>query len=86
MQVKVETRPWQIELPNRKLEVELTTISSNYHVELNPGDVGNNDRYVVQEIIKELAKNRPLDVTGRSAVCTKKEQERQKQLHGSGYG
>lgn len=39
-------------------------VCSNYHVELNPSDVGNNDRYVVQEIIKELAKNRPLDVAG----------------------
>jgi hypothetical protein len=26
--------------------------------------VGNNDRYVVQEVIKELARNRPLDVAG----------------------
>ena len=41
-----------LQLPSRKLEVELTTLSSNYHVELNPSDVGNNDRYVVQEIIK----------------------------------
>ncbi|KAF8072622.1 RFC3 [Scenedesmus sp. PABB004] len=62
--IKVETRPWTIELPSRKLEVELTMISSNYHIELNPADVGNNDRYVVQEVIKELAKNRPLDVAG----------------------
>lgn len=65
-QVKVESRPWTIELPSRKLEVELTTLSSNYHVEMNPSDVGNNDRYVVQEIIKEMAKSRPLDVTGQS--------------------
>lgn len=49
---QVETKPWQIQLPSRKLEVELTTVSSNYHVEMNPSDVGNNDRYVVQEIIK----------------------------------
>lgn len=62
--IKVETRPWQIELPHRKLEVELTCVSSNYHVEMNPGDVGNNDRYVVQEIIKEMAKSRPLDIQG----------------------
>lgn len=67
-QIRVETRPWQIELPSRKLEVELTTVSSNYHVEINPGDVGSNDRYVVQEIIKELAKNRPLDVSGKGAM------------------
>ena len=63
-QVKVETRPWTIELPSRKLEVELTTVSSNWHVELCPGDVGSNDRYVVQEVIKEMARNRPVDVQG----------------------
>ena len=27
-------------------------MSSNYHVEMNPSDVGNQDRYVVQEVIK----------------------------------
>lgn len=27
LQIKVETRPWTIELPSRKLEVELTMIS-----------------------------------------------------------
>ena len=42
--VKVETRPWRIELPSRKLDLELMTISSNHHVELNPSDAGNNDR------------------------------------------
>lgn len=52
MQIKVETKPWKIELPSRKLEIELTTVQSNYHVELNPSDVGNQDRYVVQEVIK----------------------------------
>ncbi len=41
-----------VQLPSRNLEVELTTLSSNYHVEMNPSDVGNNDRHVVQEIIK----------------------------------
>lgn len=48
----METRPWKIELPSRNLEIELTTVSSNHHVELNPSDAGNNDRYVVQEVIK----------------------------------
>ena len=56
--------PLTSQLPSRNLEVELTTISSNYHVEMNPSDVGNNDRYVVQEIIKEMAKTRPLDING----------------------
>lgn len=63
--LKVECRPWIIERPEKNMEVELTTVSSNYHIELTPGDVGNNDRYVVQMIIKEMAKSRPLDVTGQ---------------------
>lgn len=62
--VKVENKPWKIEAGTRKIEVELTTISSNYHVELNPSDAGFQDRYVVQEVIKEMAKSRPLDVAG----------------------
>ncbi len=45
-----------MQLPSRNLEIELTTVSSNYHIEINPSDVGNNDRYVVQEIIKVRAK------------------------------
>lgn len=48
--VKVEGKTWKLELPgDRKVEVELTTVSSNYHVEMNPSDVGTKDRYVVQE-------------------------------------
>ncbi|KFM24547.1 Replication factor C subunit 3 [Auxenochlorella protothecoides] len=61
--LKVECKPWKIELPTRTLEVEFTTLASAYHVELNPSDVGNNDRYVVQEIIQEMAKNRPVGVS-----------------------
>lgn len=28
--------------------VELTTVASNYHIEMSPGDAGIYDRYVVQ--------------------------------------
>jgi replication factor C subunit 3/5 len=41
--------------------VEITTLSSNYHIELNPSDAGIYDRIVVQEMIKEVAQNNPLD-------------------------
>lgn len=50
---------------SRTIDVELTTISSTHHVELNPSDAGFQDRYVVQEIIKEMAKNRPIDTKGK---------------------
>jgi len=35
--------------------IEISIISSNYHIEMNPSDVGNNDRHVVQEVIQEIA-------------------------------
>lgn len=35
--------------------IEISTMGSNYHVECNPSDVGNNDRFVIQEVIKEIA-------------------------------
>ncbi|KAL2620522.1 hypothetical protein R1flu_000727 [Riccia fluitans] len=62
--VKVENKPWKVEAGTRKLEIDLTTVSSNYHVEFSPSDAGFQDRYVVQEIIKDMAKSRPLDVAG----------------------
>ena len=54
VQIKVETKPWKIALPSRNIEIELTTVQSNYHVEMNPSDVGNQDRHIVQEVIKVL--------------------------------
>lgn len=44
-------------------KVEITTISSNYHIEINPSDAGNNDCFVVQEVIKEMASVRTLNST-----------------------
>ena len=63
--VKVEGKTWKLEQGDRKIEVELTTLSSNYHVEMNPSDVGTKDRYVVQEVIKDMAKSRPIDAAGK---------------------
>lgn len=44
---------------NKKLEIPI--ISSNYHMEMNPSDVGTQDRLVVQELIKELAQTQQID-------------------------
>ncbi|GMH29095.1 hypothetical protein Nepgr_030938 [Nepenthes gracilis] len=63
--VKVENKAWKIDAGTRTIDVELTTLSSTHHVELNPSDAGFQDRYVVQEIIKEMARNRPIDMKGR---------------------
>lgn len=41
--------------------IEVTTSASNYHIEINPGDAGANDRFVVQEVIKEIAQSGSLN-------------------------
>ena len=38
--------------------VEINLITSNYHVQMCPGDCGLNDRYVVQDVIKEMASSK----------------------------
>jgi replication factor C subunit 3/5 len=62
--VKVEGKAWKIEAGSRKVDVELTLLSSNHHVEMNPSDAGSKDRYVVQEVIKEMARARPISADG----------------------
>jgi replication factor C subunit 3/5 len=47
---------------NRSVEVNM--ICSNYHIELNPGDAGIYDRFVVQDVIKEMAANKSLNSGG----------------------
>jgi len=60
--MKVEVRPFKF----KSNTVELTFISSNYHIELNPSDVGPyRDREVAQEVIKEIAQSHaPLTASG----------------------
>ena len=62
--IKVEAKQWKIDVGSRKVEVDLTLLSSNHHVEMNPSDVGMKDRYIVQEVIKEMARARPIGVDG----------------------
>ncbi|CAB3406972.1 unnamed protein product [Caenorhabditis bovis] len=50
---------------NRKLEIQ--TVSSNYHIELTPSDVGIYDRVVVQDIVKEMAQTAQIDSTSQKS-------------------
>jgi replication factor C subunit 3/5 len=50
--MKLEHRTFKT--PSNK-SIEVTTLGSNYHIECNPSDAGNNDKFVIQEIIKEIA-------------------------------
>lgn len=41
--------------------VEVTTLSSQYHIEVNPSEAGTADRVVIMTLIKEIAESAPLD-------------------------
>ena len=56
---RIETR--EMDTPSGK-KLEITTVSSNFHVEINPGDVGVHDRIVVQDVIKTMAQTQQLEV------------------------
>lgn len=48
---------------NRKIEI--MTIGSNYHLEVNPSDAGIHDRVVVVDLVKHVAQTHQLDPTGQ---------------------
>ncbi|KAK8811414.1 hypothetical protein WA158_003148 [Blastocystis sp. Blastoise] len=45
--------------------IEITTLASNYHIELNPSDAGLNDCLVIQEVIKEIAQFKQIDANAK---------------------
>jgi len=52
----------EYETPSRK-KIEITTIGSNFHTQVNPSDVGIYDRVVIQELIKTIAQTKQINVT-----------------------
>jgi hypothetical protein len=48
--------------------IEVNTVASSFHIEINPGDAGIHDRYVVQEVIKEIAQYNPLDKSFKGMI------------------
>lgn len=48
---------------NRKLEFNV--LSSPYHMEITPSDMGNNDRVVIQDLLKEVASTEQVDFSNQ---------------------
>jgi len=48
---------------NRKIDI--MTIGSNYHIEVNPSDAGIYDRVVVVDLIKQIAQTHQIDQNGQ---------------------
>lgn len=42
-------------------KIEVTTLQSNYHIEMNASEAGNNDQFIIQAVIKEIAQTSTLD-------------------------
>ncbi|CAD1809185.1 Replication factor C C-terminal domain family protein [Candida parapsilosis] len=50
---------------NRKLEFNV--LSSPYHLEITPSDMGNNDRVVIQDLLKDVASTEQVDFGNQSS-------------------
>ncbi|CAH0550411.1 unnamed protein product [Brassicogethes aeneus] len=48
---------------NKKLEI--LALSSMYHIEINPSDVGHNDRVVIMDVIKNVAQTHQLNMSSQ---------------------
>lgn len=46
-----------------KSKIEVTTIASNYHIEVNPSDAGIYDRIVIQDLIKNTAQFQQMETS-----------------------
>lgn len=60
--IKIDARVFQTST-SRKLEFNI--VSSVYHLEITPSDVGSYDRVVVQELLKEVAQTQQVDLNAR---------------------
>jgi DNA polymerase III delta prime subunit len=60
--IKIDARVFQT-TSNRKLEFNI--VASVYHLEITPSDVGNYDRVVIQDLLKEVAQTQQLDLAAK---------------------
>lgn len=60
--IKIDSRVFQT-TSGRKLEFNI--VASVYHLEITPSDVGNFDRVVIQDLLKEVAQTQQVDQSAR---------------------
>jgi replication factor C subunit 3/5 len=60
--IKIDARVFQT-TSNRKLEFNI--VASVYHLEITPSDVGNYDRVVIQDLLKEVAQTQQVDLAAK---------------------
>jgi len=70
--LRLDQRTFQT--PTKKT-IELHMITSNHHVELSPGDAGINDRFVIQDVLKQLASTKNIRSSVANQQFDKENQE-----------
>ncbi|KAK9386205.1 P-loop containing nucleoside triphosphate hydrolase protein [Lipomyces mesembrius] len=60
--IKIDSRVFQTS-SSRKLEFNV--VSSVYHMEITPSDMGNNDRLIIQDLLKEVAQTQQVDLSAK---------------------
>ncbi|KAF7887354.1 uncharacterized protein EAE97_004228 [Botrytis byssoidea] len=61
--IKIDSRVFALATSSRKLEFNI--VSSLYHLEITPSDVGNYDRVVISELLKEVAQTQQVDQSAK---------------------
>lgn len=77
--VKIDRREFKTRSAKK---IELRTLQSNHHIEINPSDVSIHDEIVVQEIIKEIAQYRALNDPFKIVVITEADKLSHRAQHG----
>ena len=62
LQLKIDQRVFMTP-SKRKLDVNI--VQSNFHIEMTPSDVGNFDRVVIQDLLKEIAQTQQVDLNAK---------------------
>lgn len=63
--LRVQSKAWKVQQASRSINVEVRVLTSACHVEVNPSDAGSRDRHVVGELIKDIARSKPIDTHSR---------------------
>lgn len=50
--MKIDVRVFKV--PNTSRKIEFNIVSSPFHIEITPSDLGNNDRIIIQDLLKEI--------------------------------
>lgn len=65
--IKINARVFQV---SSSKKVEFTVVSSVYHIEFTPSDMGNNDRVVIQDLLKDIAQTQQVNVSSKQRFKT----------------